>query len=261
MYFVLVLGPAGSGKSYLSRALSDWMKDHGLDVVLLNLDPAAEWLPYLPDVDVRNYITYAEVMRKFNLGPNGALITSVDLIANYIDDIRSEIESRSPNYVVVDTPGQMEIFAFRASGKVVVDRLTKGYKRVSVFLIDSYLATRASALLSMLFLSMSSFLYLGIPQITVLSKADVLSERDLERIREWMENPSSFAYEISSELHGFIAEFDYVTLINGLIAPLTRELLPVSAITETGLDALYASIQRIVAGGEDFLTEEPSEVL
>ncbi len=261
MYFVIILGPAGSGKSYLTKALSDWMKDHGMDVAVLNLDPAAEWLPYTPDVDVRNYITSSEVMRKFNLGPNGALIASVDLIINYVDDIRGEIESTSPNYVVVDTPGQMEIFAFRASGKLIVDRLTKGYRRVSVFLVDSYLATRASALLSMLFLSLSSSLYLQIPQLTILSKADVLSEKDLERIKEWIENPSAFAYEVSKELRGFMGAIDYVSLIEGLLAPISSELLPVSSVSEIGIDSLYAAIQRILAGGEDFLTEEPSEVL
>jgi len=39
------------------------------------------------------------------------------------------------------------------------------------------------------------------------------------------------------------------------------ELIPVSSITREGFDNLYAIIQRIVAGGEDYYTEEPSPIL
>ncbi len=261
MYYIFILGPAGSGKSYLTKALSSWMRDRGLDVITVNLDPAADWLPYAPDVDIRNYVTTEDVMKKFNLGPNGALIASVDLATNYVDDIKAEIESTSPNYVIVDTPGQLEIFAFRIAGKVIVDRLSKGFKRVSVFLIDSYIATRPAPLLSMLFLSLSTFLYLQVPQINVLSKADVLSDQDAERIRRWLELPSDFAYELSKELPGFMLTLDHVSLIEGFLSSLTTELIAVSSVTEQGIDSLYAYIQRVVAGGEDYLTEEPSEAL
>ncbi len=261
MYFIFILGPAGSGKSYLTKAFSDWLRDHKLDVVTVNLDPAADWLPYSPDVDIRNYVTVDEVMKKFNLGPNGALIASVDLATNYISDIRSEIESLAPNYVIVDAPGQLEIFAFRVAGKIIIERLAKGYKEVSVFLIDSYLATRPAPLLSMLFLALSTALYLGVPQVNALSKADMLSEADLEKLRHWLEAPSDFAYDLSRELKGFLGSLDYISFLEGIITPLISELVPVSSIAERGLDALYAAIQRVLAGGEDYLTEEPSEAL
>ncbi len=261
MYFVFILGPAGSGKSYLTSALASWMRDHKLDTAIVNLDPAAEWLPYSPDIDVREYVSASDVMRKFNLGPNGALIASVDLATNYIDDMRAEIDNLSPNYVIIDTPGQLEIFAFRVAGKVFVDRLAKDTKKVSVFLVDSYLATRPAPLLSMLFLSLSASLYLKIPQINVLSKADALAEQDLDRIKRWMEYPSDFALELSRELSGILGSVDYISLVEGLIAPLASELIPVSSISEKGLDLLYAAIQRVVAGGEDYFTEEPSEAL
>jgi len=34
-----------------------------------------------------------------------------------------------------------------------------------------------------------------------------------------------------------------------------------SAVTGEGMDELYGAIQRVVAGGEDFYTEEYSQVL
>jgi len=35
-------------------------------------------------------------------------------------------------------------------------------------------------------------------------------------------------------------------------------VIPISAKENVGMDDLYAEIQRAIAGGEDFLTEEPS---
>ncbi|MEM1561081.1 MAG: ATP/GTP-binding protein, partial [Ignisphaera sp.] len=72
MYFIFILGPAGSGKSYLTYSFTNWLIEHGMDIAIVNLDPAVTWLPYTPDVDIRDYITVEEVMRKYNLGPNGA---------------------------------------------------------------------------------------------------------------------------------------------------------------------------------------------
>ena len=261
MYFIYMLGPAGSGKTYLTHALSEWMQSRGLDVSIVNLDPAAEWLPYTPSADIRNYVRADEVMKRYNLGPNGALITSVDLSVNYIDDIREEIESEKPNYVIVDTPGQLEIFAFRVAGKIIIEKLSRGDKTVGIFLLDAHLATQPPALLAMLFLSISSELYLRIPQIRVLSKSDVLSDKELSEVLYLLQNPAEFASRIEKELRGFTTYIDYISLMENLVKPLLTETVAVSAVTEYGLDTLYAAIQRILAGGEDYLTEEPSEIL
>ena len=261
MYYVFILGPAGSGKSYLTSAFVEWLKDHEMDAISVNLDPAAEWLPYAPDVDIRDYITVTEVMRKFNLGPNGGLIMAVDLIVNYISKIKDEIEEYRPNYVIVDTPGQMEIFAFRASGPTIIASLASSSKSVTIFLIDSYLATRPGPLLSMFFLALSTALYHRIPQLTVLSKADILPSETIDRIRNWIENPELFVQELKHDIKALYSYIDVEYLIESFIRPLLSELIPVSAITNAGLDELYAAIQRILAGGEDYLTEEPSEKL
>ncbi len=261
MYFIYVLGPAGSGKSYLTSALIDWLRDHGLDAISVNLDPAADWLPYSPDVDVRDYVTLTEVMKKYNLGPNGGLVMAVDLIVNHIPKLRSEIEEFRPNYVIVDTPGQMEIFAFRASGPVIVSSLSSDSKSVAVFLIDSYLATRPGALLSMLFLALSAALYHHLPQIAILSKCDILPPETVENIRNWIENPELFLQELERDLRALASHIDISYLLEAFVRPLLTELIPVSSITGAGLDNLYAALQRILAGGEDYLTEEPSEIL
>ncbi|HIP65006.1 MAG TPA: GTPase, partial [Pyrodictium sp.] len=62
MYFIVFVGPAGSGKSHLVDAFGDWLEFNELSVARVNLDPAAEWLPYEPDVDVREYVDARKVM-------------------------------------------------------------------------------------------------------------------------------------------------------------------------------------------------------
>lgn len=62
---------------------------------------------------------------------------------------------------------------------------------------------------------------------------------DAETLLMWS---SEEVYAVAEKLHNF-------------------ESIPVSNVNGQGFDDLYASIQRIVAGGEDYLTEEPNPVL
>ena len=71
-------------------------------------------MPYKPDVDVRDYIDIRTLMETYNLGPNGSLVMASDMIATRLDDIQTEVDSLNPDYVIIDTPGQIELFAFRA---------------------------------------------------------------------------------------------------------------------------------------------------
>ncbi|MCS7098620.1 MAG: ATP/GTP-binding protein, partial [Candidatus Methanomethyliaceae archaeon] len=116
MNSIYILGTAGSGKSALTAALLDILRADDLNVATVNLDPGVRWLPYGPDVDIRDYINYDRVAEEYQLGPNGALIVCVDSAINYIKEMKQELEKLEPDYVLIDTPGQMELFAYRDSG-------------------------------------------------------------------------------------------------------------------------------------------------
>ncbi len=262
MYFVVFVGPAGSGKSHLVDAFGDWLEFNELTAIRVNLDPAADWLPYQPDVDVRDYVNARDVMEKYKLGPNGALVASVDMIADYADKIREDIESFRPNYVLVDTPGQMELFAFRESGPEVLRMIIGDSRAVAVFLIDAVFASRPASLASSLFLAFSTRLRLGLPQVVVVSKADLLDESTMNEIDEMMRDPSMF--------YGRLVDAGLDPMFAEAVAKAVEALLPsdsssatvvtrfVSAVSGFGLDDLYAVVQQVLAGGEDFYTEEPN---
>jgi hypothetical protein len=82
MPIVLMIGTAGSGKSLLTASFGEWLKMSKQDVAIVNLDPCALKLPYSPDVDIRNHVDVGNLMEKYGLEPNGALIVAADLIAD-----------------------------------------------------------------------------------------------------------------------------------------------------------------------------------
>ena len=54
---------------------------------IINLDPAVSFLPYEPDFDIRKIIDYKKTMKEYKLGPNGAIMTSLNLFASKIDEL------------------------------------------------------------------------------------------------------------------------------------------------------------------------------
>jgi len=251
MFLVFLIGTAGSGKSYLTASLTNWLKTQKQDVITLNLDPGALTLPYTPDIDVRDYISVEAIMEKHGLGPNGALIMAADLIAEEADRLGSEIESLRPDLVIVDTPGQMELFAFRASGPYIVQELTNEPKAV-VYLFDSVFSSNPLNYVSNLFLSAALYNRFFIPQTHVLSKCDLLPPEDVNRIVDWSASPKKLEMAIEERLSGTrrLLSRDMMHAIHRL--GLRFLLTPVSAKTNEGLINLNATLERILAGGERF---------
>ena len=60
----IILGPAGSGKSTYCKILQDHAESLKRDIVVINLDPAAESFKYKCDIDIRELITVVDVMLK-----------------------------------------------------------------------------------------------------------------------------------------------------------------------------------------------------
>jgi GTPase SAR1 family protein len=125
MNLIYITGTAGAGKSLLTSSLVSWYREKSQDAIAVNLDPGVLTLPYDPDVDIRNSIDMQQIMTDYSLGPNGALIFANDLIASKLNEIQEEIDGTTADFVVVDTPGQIELFAFRESGPFIA----KGSRR------------------------------------------------------------------------------------------------------------------------------------
>lgn len=68
---VVLVGPAASGKSTLTKAYGGWLTRNGYSVTIVNLDPAVKRLPYEASIDVRDLVRAEELMEREGLGPTG----------------------------------------------------------------------------------------------------------------------------------------------------------------------------------------------
>jgi len=252
--FVYFIGTAGSGKSTLTANFQKWFELRGLDAVIVNLDPGAENLPYEPDVDIRDWISLKEVMETYELGPNGAQIACADMIALNTDDVKKSINSFKSDYILIDTPGQLELFVFRESGKYTVEFLNPE-RSVICYLLDPILARTASGFVSQLLLSITTNFRLSQPQINVLSKADLLSGKDLDIIKRWSDDPDEVYGAIINEeatVHREMSEG--ITRLIKDFGGQTR-LIPTSKNNFFGIEDIYTDIQLQFEGGEDLMKD------
>lgn len=251
VFTAFIIGTAGSGKSLLTSSFVERMREDKQKIAALNLDPGVESLPYTPDIDVRDYITIGAIMEKYGLGPNGALVMGADLIASESERLKEEIEDLSPDILLVDTPGQMELFAFRASGPYIASAISDEPKAI-VYLFDSVFSSNPLNYVSNMFLSAAVHTRFLLPQIHVLSKCDLLPEPDLESILEWSENLEALELAIDEKLEGTkrLLSQRMTEVIYQL--DLSFPLIPVSAKTNEGLIELNAALERVFTGGEKF---------
>lgn len=249
MDVIFVTGTAGSGKSQLTASLKNWYTNRGEDAIAVNLDPGVLKLPYEPDVDVRESIDLQEVMDSYSLGPNGALILATDMAATRLDAIQEEIDGFDPEYVVVDTPGQTELFAFRESGEYIVKQM-KAEGKVLLFLFDPLLAGTPSNFLSLALLSASVGLRMRLPKISVLTKKD-LEREGTKKIMEWSKDASAFEEALSGTKDGeqYTLYSELFRTVKGLSSG--ADLYPISSITLEGFIALSGEISRMMKGGEE----------
>ena len=224
--------------------------NRGEDAIAVNLDPGVVTLPYEPDVDVRGRIVMQELMEQYELGPNGALILAADLIATKLAEIQEEIDSYRAEHVIVDTPGQTELFAYRESGEFVV-REMKADSKVLLFLMDPLLANSPANFLSLVLLSASVGLRMNIPKISVLTKRDIAKD-GVKRITEWSRDSRVFEDALAST-----KDSDQYSLYSELFRGIRKlafgaDLYPVASTTQEGMIALVGELARIGQGGEEF---------
>jgi len=251
MFIAFIIGTAGSGKSLLTAAFTDWLKLAKQNVIAVNLDPGVFTLPYTPDIDIRDYIKIEQLMDQYQLGPNGALIMAADLIAEETERLGEEIATFNPDIALIDTPGQMELFAFRASGPYIANELTKEPKAL-IYLFDSVFSSNPLNYVSNVFLSAAVYNRFFTPQIHVLSKSDLLPPEDMNRIIDWSANPTTLETAIEEKLTGTgrLLSRDVIHSVYRL--GLKFLLIPVSAKTNEGFVNLNATLERILASGEKF---------
>ena len=249
MKAIFIVGTAGVGKSLLASKVFDYYARNGSFAGILNLEPGVENLPYTCDVDLKDYVDIVSIMWQYDLGPNGALIIANDLIASKIKELQNDVDNVNPDYLIVDTPGQIELFAYRTSGPFFVQNFNAEQK-VSLILYDGVLMTTPTNFVSVAFLATSIKLRLNLPHINVLTKIDLIEDK-IKDILRWSSNLKSLEDAIANQSDG-----ESYTLVTNILRSLNiggfaQGLIPVSNATVDEMVNLEAALSRILNLGEE----------
>ena len=249
MKIIFVTGTAGAGKSLLVSKIQEYYTKNGAFAAILNLDPGVESLPYSCDIDVRDHVDIISIMKQYDLGPNGALVMANDLIASKIDKIQDEVDKANPDYLIVDTPGQIELFAFRSSGPFFIHNL-EAEEKVNIFLYDGSLITTPVNFVSLALLATSIKLRLNISTINIITKTDLLEDK-IKEILQWSTNLKSLEAAISNEADGETYTLTTNILRSLNIGGFAQGLIPISNVTGDGMVNLESALSRTINLGEE----------
>jgi len=158
-------------------------------------------------------------MKQYDLGPNGAMIMASDLIASKIDDLQRDVDNVNPDYLIVDTPGQIELFAYRTSGPFFVQNFNVEQKG-AIFLHDGSLVTTPTNFVSMALLASSIKLRLNLPFVNVLTKIDLIEDK-IRDILRWSSNIRSLEEAIAKQSDG-----ESYTLVMNILRNLNITFIP-----------------------------------
>jgi hypothetical protein len=229
---IMILGPAGSGKSSLTAEFGKYLLKEGYSVGFVNLDPGCARLPYECYYDIRRRFTVEDIMKREGLGPNGALIRAMEKLS------RIRIPLPAADFNLIDTPGQLEAFAFHEAGPRIASRIGN---LIGIFLID---ATIGLGDLPAAYLYALAIRYrLGVEAITAVNKVDLLSESEARDIRDYLLNPAS--QKRIARPRGALSDI-YLPLSELLQRVIPAQRIPmISARTGAGFDELLSIVHEV----------------
>ncbi|EME26312.1 nucleotide binding protein [Galdieria sulphuraria] len=251
----LVIGMAGSGKTTLVQRLAAELSTRDLCTYLVNLDPAVIQIPYEPNVDIRDTLNYKDVQVEFQLGPNGAILTALNLFATRIDQLVELLESREEQVdtFVVDTPGQVEVFTWSSSGSIIAESIASSFPTILLYVVDTPRATKPLTFVSNMIYACSIMYRMQLPLVVVLNKKDLVST---EFAQQWLNDFDTFD-EAMQQLEG-----DYSSNLARSMALAMEEFYRVisccsiSAATGEGMDELWNCIQKAAKEFSSFRNEK-----
>ncbi|KDP27945.1 hypothetical protein JCGZ_19025 [Jatropha curcas] len=238
---IIVVGMAGSGKTTFLHRLVSHTQATNIRGYVLNLDPAVMTLPFGANIDIRDTVRYKEVMKQFNLGPNGGILTSLNLFATKFDEVISVIEKRADqlDYVLVDTPGQIEIFTWSASGAIITEAFASTFPTVIAYVVDTPRSSSPTTFMSNMLYACSILYKTRLPLVLAFNKTDVAQH---QFALEWMEDFEAFQAAVSSD-HSYSS-----TLTQSLSLVLDEfyknlKSVGVSAVSGAGMDAFFKAVE------------------
>ncbi|CEO98436.1 GPN-loop GTPase [Plasmodiophora brassicae] len=238
----IVIGMAGSGKTTFMQRIVAHLSARSTPAYVVNIDPAVTSVPYDTNIDIRDTVNYKQVMESYKLGPNGAIVTSLNLFSTRFDQVVDYVEKSAPSldYVLIDTPGQIEVFTWSASGQIITESLASSFPTVIVYVIDTPRAVNPITFMSNMTYACSIMYKTRLPFLIVFNKTDVVSHRFAER---WMDDVEEFEAALQKD-----ASSSYMSTLTRSLGFVMEEFyknirtVGVSSVTGEGVDEFFAKL-------------------
>ncbi|KAJ9627997.1 hypothetical protein H2203_003216 [Taxawa tesnikishii (nom. ined.)] len=269
---VVCVGMAGSGKTTFMQRINSYLHSKRTPPYVLNLDPAVRKVPFESNIDIRDSVNYKEVMKQYNLGPNGGILTSLNLFATKIDQVLGILEKRClpqqpkasssaatpaqpsaapPKHILIDTPGQIEVFVWSASGSILLSSLASSFPTVLAYIIDTPRSTSStSTFMSNMLYAISIMYKTKLPMILVFNKTDVKSETEaVEWMRDFEAFQAALRREEDEEAENGTGGSGYMgSLLNSMSLVLEEfynhlSVVGVSSMTGAGTDQFFEAVE------------------
>ncbi|KAI5955998.1 hypothetical protein KGF57_003484 [Candida theae] len=264
---IFCIGMAGSGKTTFMQRLNSHIHSKKQIPYVINLDPAVLKVPFGANIDIRDSIKYKKVMEEYNLGPNGAIVTSLNLFSTKIDQVIKLVDKKQDKIsnVIIDTPGQIECFIWSASGSIITEAFASSYPTVIAYIVDTPRTTSPTTFMSNMLYACSILYKTKLPMIVVFNKTDVQS---CDFAKEWMSDFENFQMAVQKDQQqneeqgsGYMS-----SLVNSMSLMLEEfysnlDVVGVSSYTGQGFDEFMNAVDNKVDEYNEFYKAERERIL
>ena len=240
------IGPAGVGKTSLWQAFGNYLeKSRGLTIRRVNMDPGANAAGFKVDYDITNEISIHELMKRQNLGPNGAILEACRQISAKQDVIFQKILPKDPlefDFLLIDTPGQIDSFVLQPYGAAFLNELNTRIPLSAIYLYDATALKDPVNIPAQLFLNLAVTFELQFELTPCLSKSDLV---DVTKVLPLLQDSQKLKGFINDTTHGLLSELaiESLNMLNFFHLPV--RVVPVSVWESNimGLEDLFAVLE------------------
>ena len=166
--------------------------------------------------------------------------------SNDASTVSIPLSSKNLDYILVDTPGQIEAFTWSGSGTVITTALASAFPTIIAFVVDTPRCTASlNTFMSNMLYACSMYYRSRLPLIVVFNKTDVMSG---DVCMEWMNSYDAFQKALDDFIAGDGAGY-YASLTRSLSLVLEEfycilHKVGVSAATGEGVDEFWSVVEK-----------------